>query len=238
MIKSVTLEEAAEIGVVRFYKGTGLDMLPWGPATEALVDCGWGSGPRQAILFAQRLCGATADGVVGPRTVEAYAAWVARVGWDHATREVCRIRKAFYDLIIAKNPVWEMYRRGWYNRAEWMLPGTEWGAAWASDPAPTPIVVTAPGKLPKQIEPQPVPPPRNTPKDSATVGNANKGAVAGTVAAGAAAAGPVVQAVAGADWKVAVVFGVIALAAIGGVLFYLLAIKKRRTAEIIAGIGD
>jgi len=238
MMRSVTLDEAAEIGVSRFYAGTGLDQLPWGPATEALVDCGWGSGPRQAVLFAQRLCGASADGVIGPRTVEAYAAWVAKVGWEQATREVCRVRKAFYDLIIQRNPVWEMYRRGWYNRAEWMLPNTDWWAHWVADMPPLPVVVTDPGKLPKQTEPPPITPPRNKPSDSGTISNANKGIAAGTVAAGAGAAAPVLTKWLEADLKVAIVFGVVVLLCGAGVLVYLLAIKKRRHADITFGAGD
>lgn len=143
IMKTITLTEAAAIGVTRFYKGTGLDLLPWGPATAALVDIGWGSGPRQAILFAQRLAGATDDGVVGPETVRMYSNWVAKVGWEHATREVHRLRVAFYNLIIQRNPKWEIYRKGWMRRADSMLPGTVWWRAWEGD---------LPG-MPTQVEP-------------------------------------------------------------------------------------
>ena len=136
MMKTVTLEEAADIGVDRFYKGTGLDLLPWGPATAALVDIGWGSGPRQAILFAQRLSGAKDDGRVGAETIECYTNWVAKVGWEEATRAVYKMRIAFYDLIIQRNPQWEIYRIGWSRRAASMLPGTTWWKPWASAAVP------------------------------------------------------------------------------------------------------
>jgi lysozyme family protein len=146
-MRSVTLEEAAEIGETRFYRGTGLDMLAWGPATAALVDVGWGSGPRQAVLFAQRLSGAVADGIVGPETVAKYANWIRDVGWEDATHAVNRMRRAFYALIIGQNPQWEIYRQGWLNRADWMLPGTDWWVHWAANMPPPPSHVIIGGDV-------------------------------------------------------------------------------------------
>lgn len=146
-MRSVTLEEAAEIGATRFYQGTGLDLLPWGPTTAALVDVGWGSGPRQAVLFAQRLSGAVDDGRVGPETVAKYSNWIRDVGWEAATRAVNVMRRAFYALIIERNPQWEIYRQGWNNRANWMLPGGEWWAEWAANMPPPPHHVVIGGAL-------------------------------------------------------------------------------------------
>lgn len=151
MMRTISLAEAAEIGVTRFYQGTGLDLLPWGPATAALVDIGWGSGPRQAILFAQRLAGATDDGVVGAETINLYTNWVAKVGWEHATIEVHRLRVAFYNLIIGRNPQWEIYRRGWMRRADSMLPGTVWWRAWEGAMPGTPSPVADRGDTPRDL---------------------------------------------------------------------------------------
>lgn len=153
-MRSVALEEAAEIGATRFYAGTGLDMLPWGPATAALVDVGWGSGPRQAVLFAQRLSGAVADGKVGPDTVAKYSNWVRDVGWEDATRAVNRVRRDFYALIIARNPQWEIYRQGWNNRADWMMPiaGADWWKAWEANMPALPQHVVVGGT----VKPEPV----------------------------------------------------------------------------------
>lgn len=147
MMKSISLDEAAEIGLMRFYRGTGLDLLPWGPATSALVDVGWGSGPRQAVLFAQRLSGAVADGYVGPETIRLYSNWVAQVGWEAATIAVNKMRREFYDLIIRRNPVWEMYRKGWMNRANWMMPGTAWWLSWQRAMPPLPAQQVPAGVL-------------------------------------------------------------------------------------------
>lgn len=160
-MQAITLDDAAAVGLARFYQGTGLDMLPWGPATEVLVDVGWGSGPRQAILFAQRLSGASDDGIVGPKTVEAYSRWIASVGWEKAVRAIRDMRMAFYDLIIKRNPAWEIYRQGWYNRANWMLPeSAEWWGPWAADPAPLPMVGGIAQPLPKAPDPVLMPAPQ------------------------------------------------------------------------------
>ena len=131
IMKTVTADEAADIGEDHYYYGTGLDRLVWGPATAALVDVGWGSGPRQAVLFAQRFAGAPADGVVGPITAGMYAERVKEVGWDAATRNILAQRVAFYDLIIARHPAWEIYRKGWMRRANWFSPdNAAWWGKW------------------------------------------------------------------------------------------------------------
>ena len=135
IMQTVTADEAADIGEDHYYYGTGLDRLAWGPATAALVDIGWGSGPRQACIFAQRFAGTYVDGIIGPLTIKAYKDKVAEVGWEAATRNVLNQRKAFYNLIIERNPAWESYRKGWHRRADWFSPGNpQWWGKWMGPP--------------------------------------------------------------------------------------------------------
>ncbi len=217
-MRSVTLDEAAEIGETRFYKGTGLDQLAWGPATAALVDVGWGSGPRQAVLFSQRLAGATDDGVVGPATVSAYAAWVNRVGWEEATRTVNKMRRDFYALIISRNPAWEIYRQGWNNRADWMLPGTDWWVGWAVDMPPPPQQLVVGGAL----KPQPVATSAGSVKDAAAADATTR--IVTAVGAGA----PLLTALAGFPWQLAAVLSAAVL--LGGVIAVYYFTRMRKTA--------
>lgn len=211
-MRSVTLEEAAEIGATRFYQGTGLDMLPWGPTTAALVDVGWGSGPRQAVLFAQRLSGAVADGVVGPDTVAKYGNWVRDVGWEEATRAVNRMRRDFYALIISRNPQWEIYRQGWNNRADWMLPGGEWWADWAAAMPALPQRAV-PAGVPK---PEPVAPAPKPASKSTTLKGAAVAAATGTVTAiDKASGGAITEIVTQTTTKIA------GWASIGGAVMWL-----------------
>lgn len=213
-MRSVTLEEAAEIGVTRFYQGTGLDLLPWGPTTAALVDCGWGSGPRQAVLFAQRLSGANADGMVGPETVAKYSNWVRDVGWEASTRAVNVMRRAFYDLIISRNPQWEIYRKGWNNRADWMLPGTDWWGPWAANMPPPPHHVLIGGRLLKTAPVAEAPKPASKSRTAKAAATAAAGGVA--TAIDKATDGGVTEIITTATTKLS------GYAAIGGAIMWIL----------------
>lgn len=131
IMKTVTADEAADIGEDHYYYGTGLDRLVWGPATAALVDVGWGSGSRQAVLFAQRFAGVPDDGAVGPITIQGYKDKVSAIGWAEATGNILVQRKAFYSRIIAQHPAWEIYRNGWNRRADWFSPSNpKWWGRW------------------------------------------------------------------------------------------------------------
>lgn len=171
VMKALDVEEAAEIGLVRFYKGTGLDLLPWGPATSVLVDIGWGSGPRQAILFAQRLCGTAPDGVVGPLTIASYSKWIADIGWENACNELYKVRQAFYEMLGRQNPRnFGPPQRAWRERALGFKPdshpdGIKWWDRWRKNLPPLPIAPIHPPEPPPPViqPPAPVSEPRPTP---------------------------------------------------------------------------
>lgn len=134
IMKTVTLEEAAEIGFQHYYVEPGFSLLRWGPATAALLDFAWGSGPYQAVLSMQRLIGAKPDGIIGTReTVPAYATWIAALGWDKATVAVHDMRAAFYRYICEIRPTNLQYLQGWLNRNDWAsAANAEWRARWAA----------------------------------------------------------------------------------------------------------
>lgn len=120
VMKSVTLDEAADIGMEGYYKGGRFDLLPWCPATASLLDFAWGSGPTQAARSMQRLVGAAPDGAIGPHTANAYNAWL-RTGDPWATTNAIKeMRKAFYRGIAHGSNA--KYLEGWLNRAEWASP--------------------------------------------------------------------------------------------------------------------
>lgn len=228
VMQSVTLEEAAEIGLTRFYRGTGLDLLPWGPATEALVDFAWGSGPGQAARSLQRMLGVVVDGVIGPITIDTYARWVAERGWEATTRAVRDMRVAFYDLIIRRNTALGVYRQGWRNRANWMTPeSAAWWAPWTAEPAPLPVVADRyAGVLPQPTEPAPIAPP--VAKEGAG-GNQ----VLATLTAGAGIATPIVAPLLNADWKVvAIVLGAVVVVGLTALLIW-----REQQRKGAAGVG-
>ncbi len=118
-IKSVTLDEAAQIGEDLFYKAPHFDLLTWAPATATLLDFGWGSGAGQAAKSMQRVVGVPADGSVGPITAKAYNDWLT-TNPDPA-KAMYDMRMAFYRQICASNPTLQKYFQGWKNRADWVL---------------------------------------------------------------------------------------------------------------------
>ena len=132
-MRSVTLDEAADIGRLHYYIEPGLALLDWGPATAAILDFGWGAGPRQAVLSTQRLIGVAADGWIGPVTVQAYDAWVAGKGWPAATEAVRVMRADFYRHLCEINPANRRFLQGWLNRATWASAANdEWSKQWAA----------------------------------------------------------------------------------------------------------
>lgn len=133
-MQAVTLDEAAEIGFKHYYVEPKLNLLRWGPATAAILDFGWGSGPYQAVLSMQRLIGAKPDGIIGTlETVPAYASWIARKGWDSATQAVHDMRADFYRHICVVNPANARFLQGWLNRDDWASASNPtWAAKWTA----------------------------------------------------------------------------------------------------------
>lgn len=131
IMKTVTADEAADIGEDRFYYGTGLDKLLWGPATASAVDHGWGAGPYWGVRLAQRICGTPDDGVIGPKSIAAWQAYVERVGWAQATRDMLERRQRYYDALVAQNSIYGRFREGWRRRANWFSPDNPaWWGKW------------------------------------------------------------------------------------------------------------
>jgi len=76
-----------------------------------LVDWYWGSG-YYGIKNPQRLLGVTADGVVGPKTIEALNRQDAYLFWLHLKEE----RKIFIDKIVQYDASQIRFKQGWLNR--------------------------------------------------------------------------------------------------------------------------
>lgn len=159
MVKSVTLEEAADIGEQRLYHGAfHIDTLPWGPTTAILLDWTWGSG-FWSIRALQRLLNIHVDGAIGPQTREAYVSWVSDLGWEATTRQLVDARRAFYLSISKPGTPNAVFREGWLNRCVWQSPANaEWWSSWTSNMPPLPVPYKSPGKPTPVAAPQPVRP--------------------------------------------------------------------------------
>ena len=74
-----------------------------------VVDWVWHSGAA-TIKKVQAILGVTADGIVGPKTVDA-------LNKDKDIKnKVYQSRKAYFDAIVKKNPSQKKWLKGWMNR--------------------------------------------------------------------------------------------------------------------------
>ena len=76
------------------------------------VDWAWASGPGTSILRVQRLLGVDADGIVGPRTLDAINSASPRELFDR----IIQARLKFVEDIVQRDPSQRVFLRGWKNR--------------------------------------------------------------------------------------------------------------------------
>ena len=124
---ALTLVTAVTIGVELYLHQPRLDQLAWNRVTASVLDKAWGSGPGRAIRMLQELIDVPADGEIGPRTIKAYAAWIAAHGEEHAAFLWGDKRIAF-DQSLVSGPADpdRAFIAGWNNRTRSFLPNTVW----------------------------------------------------------------------------------------------------------------
>lgn len=198
IVRSVTLDEAVEVGVERFYRGYRIDTLPWGPATAILLDFCWGSG-SWGIRMVQRLIGVNEDGGIGPDTRAAYVRWIQRLGWEGAVREIVAIRRKFYTDISMPGTPNHQFRAGWYNRCDWQSPSNGgWWRPWVEAMPPVPHAAPTgarPGATARPAAVPVAPPPPATMTEAVAAAAAGKSGVAVVGGVGLPTAGAVLVAI-------------------------------------------
>lgn len=91
------------------------DDLPT-PVNLVVFDAAVNSGPGRAVRWLQDACGVSADGVVGPVTLEAAHQFCNVAGAQTLARLIIEKRKQFYEAIIARDASQRVFQRGWMNR--------------------------------------------------------------------------------------------------------------------------
>lgn len=89
------------------------DLITSQSVANILVDWVWASGAH-GIKIPQRILGVKADGIVGPKTLQALNNRESREIFNTLQRE----RRAFIDRIIAGNPSQQRFRAGWLRRLD------------------------------------------------------------------------------------------------------------------------
>ena len=89
------------------------DHLPKG-LDMAVFDFGVNSGPKRAAQYLQRLVGATDDGVIGPRTLDALEIEHGRVGGKELVLRYNRARRDY----VRRLKTFKVFGPGWINRID------------------------------------------------------------------------------------------------------------------------
>ena len=118
-VKALTEREARKIYTQRYLTDTGFAQIPNAKLRDLLLDCAVHHGPRRAAVWLQEAVGVTADGKVGPRTVEAVTDYGRR---DQGRRRrplqavILAKRLVFLGELITKDPKQAVFAKGWMVR--------------------------------------------------------------------------------------------------------------------------
>lgn len=110
-LKLITDADAINIMRKNFWNRWKADQIAHQAIANMLVDWVWSSG-KHAIVIPQQMIGVTADGIVGPKTIEALNRTYASTFFNQLRTR----RLQFIDNIIRKNPSQKRFEAGWYRR--------------------------------------------------------------------------------------------------------------------------
>lgn len=106
-VENLTIEQAFEIYDKRYWDPVSADLLPYG-VDYFTFDSGMLNGVGTAIRWLQRAVGASPDGIIGPKTLDA-------IGRDHPLDILVKM-EALRRQRLRSLALWSVYGRGWTNR--------------------------------------------------------------------------------------------------------------------------
>lgn len=106
-IANLTLEHAAQIYRQDYWGPAGCDSVPDALRMD-LFDMAVNSGVRAAVRCLQRAAGETADGVLGPKTLQA-------IQTIPSTRLIARFNAERLEF-MTNLPAWSSFSKGWARR--------------------------------------------------------------------------------------------------------------------------
>jgi lysozyme family protein len=110
-IAALTLAEAQALQLADYWTPVGADSLP-PPLAFLVADAAYMSGPRTAARQLQVMVGTAQDGAVGPVTIAALTAQIAKLGMCEVLAEWSARRVLFE----AGLPIWGTDKGGWVRR--------------------------------------------------------------------------------------------------------------------------
>ena len=112
-IKELTLEQATELYYKHFWKPMRLEGIDNELLKLHLFDMGVNAGTKTAVKILQDMLGVTADGVIGPKTLQSINEYGVNIVADYINA-----RKSYYIKIIKKNPNLRTFQHGWFRRVD------------------------------------------------------------------------------------------------------------------------
>lgn len=106
-MRALTPEMVGPLYKTRYWDAVKADDLPSG-VDLCVFDCAVNAGVGRASKFLQQAVGVTADGQIGPKTVEATTAKPA----DEIVAKFCDLREAHYKSL----PTFATFGKGWMRR--------------------------------------------------------------------------------------------------------------------------
>lgn|SRR3990172_6920665 len=113
LIKQMTRDQAIEAYYLRYWRKMKLQDIHQEEAILQVFDFGINAGMRTAIRIAQKIAGATVDGLPGPETT----ARINEYPGDFLA-EYKQARKEYYYALVRHKKENERFIKGWINRVD------------------------------------------------------------------------------------------------------------------------
>lgn len=112
-MRALTVADVAPLYRARYWDLLKCEHIPAGLAL-CVFDFGVNAGPARAARYLQQIVGAGADGQIGPATIAAVKAMIARDGEAETIRRYQQARRGYYRQLRT----FATFGRGWLRRVD------------------------------------------------------------------------------------------------------------------------
>lgn len=114
-VSGISMDEVKAIYLSRYWLLGKCDRLP-APLDYIHFDGCVNHGVGQAAKFLQRALCVTADGAIGPKTLQAVEEEDKAGHTDTICQDILHQREEFYDMLADRDPSQAVFLKGWHNR--------------------------------------------------------------------------------------------------------------------------
>lgn len=111
-LRAITTDDAAIIAKKYYWDVVKGDLINNQSIAEFVVDWAYNSGTKNIVIKIQHLFNLTADGIVGPKTLE----FLNTYPQEDLFSKLKERRESFYRAIVRSNPTQSKFLKGWLIR--------------------------------------------------------------------------------------------------------------------------